>query len=69
MKDYEQLYFDSQYEIKRLEKENILLKQEVDAYKQFSNKKLNQYLIREIMKYCNKKDNNNEDNQISKEVT
>ena len=55
MKDYEQLYFDSQYEIKRLEKENALLKQEVDAYKQFSNKKLNQYLIREIMKYCNKK--------------
>ena len=38
------------------------LKQEVDAYKQFSNKKLNQYLIREIMKYCNKKDNNNEEN-------
>jgi len=55
MKNYEQLYFDSLYEIKRLEKENILLKQEVDAYKQFSNKKLNQYLIREIMKYCNKK--------------
>ena len=57
MKDYEQLYFDSLYEIKRLENENVLLKQEIDAYKQFSNKKLNQYLIREIMKYCNKKNN------------
>lgn len=39
MKDYEQLYYDSQYKIKQLENELKVLKEKIYMYETFNNKK------------------------------
>lgn len=38
MKDYEQLYYDSQYKIKQLENEIKLLKEKIYMYETFNKK-------------------------------
>lgn len=54
MKDYEQLYYDILYEIKKLRRENIILKQEIDLYKNLiKNKDLKKYIVKEIIRYKN----------------
>lgn len=54
MKDYEQLYYDSLYEIKKLRRENIILKQEIDLYKNLiKNKDLKKFIVKEIIRYKN----------------
>lgn len=54
MKDYEQLYYDILYETKKLRRENIILKQEIDLYKNLiKNKDLKKYIIKEIIRYKN----------------
>ena len=46
MTDYEQLYYDAQYKIKQLEKQNKLLEQEINIYKSFqANKDLKKIVI------------------------
>lgn len=54
MKDYEQLYYDILYEIKKLRRENIILKQEIDLYKNLiKNKDLKKFIVKEIIRYKN----------------
>lgn len=54
MKDYEQLYYDILYEIKKLRRENIILKQEIDLYKNLiKSKDLKKYIVKEIIRYKN----------------
>jgi hypothetical protein len=54
MKDYEQLYYDILYETKKLRRENIILKQEIDLYKNLiKNKDLKKYIVKEIIRYKN----------------
>lgn len=58
MKDYEQLYFDALYKIKNLEKENKIIKQELEMYKIFSTKKeLKQIITDDLIKYLKNKEN------------
>lgn len=59
MKDYEQLYYDSQYEIKQLRKQIETLETELSLVKKSVKKKLN--IRKEIIKelnnfYKNRKD-------------
>lgn len=54
MKDYEQLYYDILYETKKLRRENIILKQEIDLYKNLiKNKDLKKFIVKEIIRYKN----------------
>lgn len=54
MKDYEQLYYDILYEIKKLRRENIILKQEIELYKNLiKNKDLKKFIVKEIIRYKN----------------
>lgn len=54
MKDYEQLYYDILYETKKLRRENIILKQEIDLYKNLiKNKDLKKLIVKEIIRYKN----------------
>lgn len=52
MKDYEQLYYDAIYKIKKLERENQDLKQELDLIKKSSKKTI--ILRNEILKAIKK---------------
>lgn len=53
MKDYEQLYYDAIYKIKKLEKENQNLKQELDLINNNSKKTiiLRNEIVKAIKKY------------------
>ena len=53
MKDYEQLYYDAIYKIKKLERENQDLKQELDLIKKSSKKTiiLRNEILKAIKKY------------------
>ena len=56
--DYEQLYYDSQYEIKKLKQENDLLKDiiaELNTGRSNRNIYLQKYIIMELKKYKEKK--------------
>ena len=57
MKDYEQLYYDVLYEIKKLENKNKLLEQELNIYKSLQkNKDLKKVVVEMLIKYLNKKE-------------
>ena len=59
MTDYEQLYYDAQYKIKQLEKQNKLLEHEIDIYKSFqANKDLKKVIVDMLIKYIKKEGNN-----------
>lgn len=56
--DYEQLYYDNQYEIKKLKQENDLLKDiiaELNTGRSNRNIYLQKYIIMELKKYKEKK--------------
>lgn len=56
MKDYEQLYYDSQYEIKKLKKEKEQLEQELEIYKSLQkNKDIKVVIVEMLKKYLSKK--------------
>lgn len=56
MKDYEQLYYDSQYEIKKLKKEKEQLEQELEIYKSLQkNKDIKIVIVEMLKKYLNKR--------------
>lgn len=56
MKDYEQLYYDSQYEIKKLKKEIEQLEQELEIYKSLQkNKDIKIVIVEMLKKYLNKR--------------
>lgn len=54
-KDYEQLYYDSQYEIKKLRKEIKYLNDELDQLKSKKVIDMQKYLLNEISKYKERK--------------
>lgn len=57
MKDYDQLYYDSLYKIKKLENKIKLLEQEIEIYKLFQkDKNVKEILIKDFIKYINKKE-------------
>lgn len=52
MKDYEQLYYDAIYEIKRLNKKIDVLEQELEIYKQLQkNTDAKSMIIKDFAKY------------------
>lgn len=57
MKDYEQLYYDSQYEIKKLKKQIETLETELSLVKKSVKKKLNirKEIINELNKFYKKR--------------
>lgn len=57
MKDYEQLYYDSQYEIKQLKKQIETLETELSLVKKSVKKKLNirKEIINELNKFYKKR--------------
>lgn len=58
MKDYEQLYYDSQYEIKKLHKKIELIEQELDIYKsqsKSSQKSIKSIIVTDFSNYLVKK--------------
>lgn len=58
MKDFEQLYYDSIYENKKIIEENNKLKQEIEIYKTLSqNKQLNKIIAKDLIKYLSNKNN------------
>jgi len=57
MKDYEQLYFDALYEIRKLKQEIELLKQQLEIYKFIQkDKNIKSIIIKDFAKYLNKKE-------------
>ena len=55
MKDYEQLYYDSQYEIKNLKYQIELLEQQIELYKLFQkDNNIKQIIIKDLSKYLMK---------------
>lgn len=66
MKDYEQLYYDSQYEIKQLKKQIETLETELSLSKKSVKKKLN--IRKEIIKELNRfyKNREGEDAKIDR---
>ena len=53
--DYEQLYYDTLYEIRQLENQNKLVEQELDIYKSVQkNKDLKKVIVDMLIKYLNK---------------
>lgn len=56
MKDYEQLYYDSQYEVKQLKKKIKELEIEIEFFKKSKNKGFNirKEIIKEINEYLKK---------------
>lgn len=60
--DYEQLYYDSQYEIKQLKKKIEYLEDTINEMNLSRNKNninLQRYLIKEISRYQKEKENDN----------
>lgn len=56
--DYEQLYYDSLYQIKKLEHQIKLLEEERDIYKSLiKNKELKEIIASELIRYLRNKDN------------
>lgn len=65
--DYEQLYYDSQYEIKQLKKRIIYLEDLVhELNNSGSNKNINlqMYLVNELSRFQKKKEKNNGNTKI-----
>lgn len=64
MKDYEQLYYDSQYEIKKLKKRIEELETELSLVKKSDKKKLNirREIIQELNNFYEKKEVKHEKN-------
>lgn len=64
MKDYEQLYYDSQYEIKQLRKQIETLETELSLVKKSVKKKLNirKEIIKEINNFYKNREGENEKN-------
>lgn len=62
MKDYEQLYYDSQYEIKQLRKQIETLETELSLVKKSVKKKLNirKEIIKEINNFYKNREGENE---------
>lgn len=59
--DYEQLYYDAQFEIKKLNKKISQLESDLEFLKKSSGKKFNirKEIIKELNHYCIKKEKNN----------
>ena len=56
-KDYEQLYYDSLYELKNLKIKIKLLEQDLKLFKEYGNKKITKFLLVEIINYTKSKAN------------
>ena len=55
MKDYEQLYYNTLYELKQIKKEKYLLEQEFEMYRSIQkNKDLKKVIVEEMLKYLYK---------------
>ena len=55
MADYEQLYWDSQYEIKKLKKQIELLENEIAVQRETKNSKARKVINNELNRYLKKK--------------
>lgn len=56
MKDYEQLYYDAIYEIKKLKNKIDILEQEIEIYKNIQiNKDVKSLIINDLMKYLKRR--------------
>lgn len=54
MIDYEQMYYDLLFEYNKIKKENNLLNEEVNIYKNFIKNKTNKQIIESLIKYIRK---------------
>ena len=62
MKDYEQLYYDSQYEIKKLKKQVEFLEEELLIYKNLQkNADIKEIIIKDFTKYLKNKKGKKDD--------
>lgn len=59
MKDYEQMYYDTLYELNKLKTKNKELEQELEIYKSMQkNKDLKKVIVDMIVKYLNESEVN-----------
>ena len=66
-KDYEQMYYDSQYEIKQLEKEIKYLEDtiyEMNLSRNKNNINLQAYIIKEISRYKEEKEKKDDNTKV-----